>query len=128
MGAKQIKVEPFKIDANLLSQNINQRGLKDTKNFSIIKMKDKAISLFEEAKKLTEDNDKYLKLKEAISYDNTNTEIMEIILNWLKNAIILILNCTLNFILIIFLLKYTKQLPNMKKKNHIWNYLMNYSL
>lgn len=78
-----MKVEPFKIDANLLSQNINQRGLNDTKNFSVGKMKNKAISLFEEAKKLTEDNDKYLKLKEAISYDNTNTEIME---NYLKLA------------------------------------------
>ena len=87
MGIKQIKVESkvesFKIDEELFIQNINQRGLNDTKNFSVGKMKNKAISLFEEAKELTEDNDKYLKLKEAISYDNTNTEIME---NYLKLA------------------------------------------
>ena len=87
MGIKQIKVESkvesFKIDEVLFIHNINQRGLNDTKNFSVGKMKYKAISLFEDAKKLTEDNDKYLKLKEAISYDNTNTEIME---NYLKLA------------------------------------------
>ena len=65
---------------NIDKQKINfskKKNLIASNDFSIEKMKEKALSLYKEAMKNSNEKEKYLKLKEAVSYDNTNSKILK---------------------------------------------------
>ena len=66
-----------RINQKLLIDNITKRQLYISSDFSIEKMKIKADQLYQESIHEINSNDKYRKLKEAISYDNTNENIMK---------------------------------------------------
>ena len=91
MGNKQnkdnqkINFFPEPIDKNKFSEAIKKKNLIDSNDFSIEKMKEKALSLYKEAMKYSNEKEKYLKLKEAVSYDNTNSEILKEYLVSAKN-------------------------------------------
>ena len=83
MGNKQnidkqkVNFVPEPIDKNKFSEAIKKKNLIDSNDFSIEKMKEKALSLYKEAMKYSNEKEKYLKLKEAVSYDNTNSKILK---------------------------------------------------
>ena len=83
MGNKQnidkqkVNFVPEPIDKNKFSEAIKKKNLIDSNDFSIEKMKEKALSIYEEAMKCNNEKEKYLKLKEAVSYDNTNSKILK---------------------------------------------------
>ena len=75
---KEKEIEPQAIkDFDRIIGNIKKRNLNEASDFSIKKLKQRAISLFEESKKLDNYKEKINKLEEAISYDNTNQIILK---------------------------------------------------
>lgn len=66
-----------KINIDFIYENINKRNLNSPSDFSIENLKIKAIELYKESLLIKNEKDKYLKLKKAISYDNTNNIILE---------------------------------------------------
>lgn len=66
-----------KINIDFIYENINKRNLNSPSDFSIENLKIKAIELYKESLLIKNEKDKYLKLKQAISYDNTNNIILE---------------------------------------------------
>ena len=66
-----------KINIDFIYENINKRNLNNPSDFSIENLKNKAVELYKESLLIKNEKDKYLKLKEAISYDNTNGIILE---------------------------------------------------
>ena len=64
------------INKDIFIKNLKRRELNDPLDFSTEKLKIKAEKIYYEAIKLDNEEEKYLKLKEAISYDNTNDAIL----------------------------------------------------
>ena len=83
MGNKQnidkqkINFSQEPIDLKKFPETIKKKNLTSSNDFSIEKMKEKALSIYEEAMKCNNEKEKYLKLKEAVSYDNTNSKILK---------------------------------------------------
>ena len=78
-------VEPKQIkDFERIVENMKKRNLNASADFSLKKLKKRAVNLFEESKKINELNLKINKLEEAISYDNTNESILKDYLMLLK--------------------------------------------
>lgn len=71
------KITPLLIDKKILYENIKKRELNSVSDFSIEYIQNKAISLYNEALNTENTEKKYLLLKEALSYDNTNEQILE---------------------------------------------------
>ena len=74
---KPERIIPEKINMKILTENINKRELNSPSDFSMENLKIKAVKLYEEAIQINNKEDKYLKLKDAISYDNTNNKILK---------------------------------------------------
>ena len=72
-------------DFEKIYENMNKRELKEPSDFSIDKMKQKAIKLFEDAKNTKDCTNKIKILEDAISFDNTNEDILRDYLILLKN-------------------------------------------
>ena len=68
---------PNKINMDIIIKNFNRRQLVGPLDFSMEKLKKKAERIYNEAIKLNNEQEKYLKLKEAVSYDNTNDVILK---------------------------------------------------
>ena len=79
------KEEPKMIkDYQKIIENLNKRNLNDPSDFSLEKIKQKALILFQESKVINSYKEKILKLEEAISNDNTNENILKEYLILLK--------------------------------------------
>ena len=74
---KSERIIPEKINMQIIIENINKRELNSASDFSMEKLKIKAVKLYEEAMTINNEEDKYLKLKDAVSYDNTNNKILK---------------------------------------------------
>ena len=74
----KINFLPNAINRTLFLEKLNKRHLTNFSDFSIEKLKNIAEAKYLEAMKLSNDNlkEKYFKLKEAFSYDNTNENII----------------------------------------------------
>jgi len=68
---------PEKVNMKIITENINKRELNSPSDFSMENLKIKAVKLYEEAIQINNEEDKYLKLKDAISYDNINNKILK---------------------------------------------------
>ena len=80
------KEEPKMIkDFQKIIENLNKRNLNDPSDFSLEKIKQKALILFQESKAINSYKQKILKLEEAISHDNTNENILKEYLILLKD-------------------------------------------
>ena len=83
MGNKQnkskseIKFSPLEINKAKFFECIQKKKLNSSPDFSIENMKNKAILLYDEAINCINEKEKYLKLEDAISYDNTNDKILK---------------------------------------------------
>jgi hypothetical protein len=74
---KSERIIPEKINMQIIIENINKRELNSASDFSMEKLKIKAVKLYEEAMTINNEEDKYLKLKDSVSYDNTNNKILK---------------------------------------------------
>ena len=82
--SKAIKPEIIK-DFNTIYENMKRRDINEPSDFSIEKIKQKAVKLFQEAQIAKDSETKIRLLENAISYDNTNEAIIKDYLNLLKN-------------------------------------------
>ena len=82
---QKVNFVPEPIDFKKFIQAVERKNLLTSNDFSIEKMQKKALSFYNEAMKSSNEEEKYLKLKEAVSYDNTNFEILKEYLISAKN-------------------------------------------
>ena len=115
-----------KINMQIIIENINKRELNSASDFSMEKLKIKAVKLYEEAMTINNEEDKYLKLKDAVSYDNTNNKILKEYLKIESYEIKKMVMIILIIIIIIFLQNAMKKLWVKKKENPLWNCLKKY--
>ena len=78
-----INFVPEPLDSTKFSEAVKKKKLFSSNDFSIEEMKKKALLLFGKAMKLDDGKEKYSILEDAVSYDNTNYEILK---EYLLNA------------------------------------------